>query len=194
MGDPLHPRGVADADRRLDDGNPRPPGPDENLHFELETPGPNPETRRLRQRIDAHPALGVGQNRPAGAPDPEVREFPPEAARPGDILPGHPLCRPITMGLRPLGIARIRLGISAGSCWPSASSVTAQSAFPARAAKPVRRAAPLPRFSSWRIIVIPPIVSSRSAVSSVEPSSTTQTGKSSARARSITETTPPAWL
>ncbi len=88
---PLHPGRVGDADRRLDDGNPGPPGPDEDLHLELEAARPDPEPRGLRQGVDPHPALRIGQRRPAGAPDPEIGELPPEAARPGDVRADHPL-------------------------------------------------------------------------------------------------------
>jgi hypothetical protein len=181
MSNPFHTGRIGNVHRRFDDGNPRPPRPDQDLHLELESPGAHAEPHGLRQRVDAKSALGVGQGRSAGAPNPEIGEFPPEAARPGDIIPEHPLPS-----------ARINPGTSAGSCCPSASSVTAQSAFPAMAEKPVRMASPLPRFSSCRRTVTPPNRSRPAAVPSVEPSSTTQIGRSSQQARSITGPIPPA--
>ena len=78
-------------------------------------------------------------------------------------------------------------GISSGSCWPSASSVTTASQPSSRAhRKPVRSAAPLPRFGCWRMTRAP-ARSAFAAVPSVEPSSTTSTG----RCRRAASTTAP---
>lgn len=74
-----------------------------------------------------------------------------------------------------------RAGKSAGSCWPSPSSVTAQ-AKPSfsRWEKPVWRDAPLPQLCSWRRTSAPASLALR-AVWSDEPSSTTATVASCCR-------------
>src|SRR5437867_3480128 len=77
--------------------------------------------------------------------------------------------------------------MSSGSCWPSASRVTTASQRPSarRRANAVASAAPLPRFSLWRTTSAP-ACRARSAVSSVEPSSTTRTLGACRRAAAMT--------
>jgi hypothetical protein len=186
--------GIGYSHRRFKDGNSPPSRPNEDFHLELKATGPHIQSKRLRQWIDAHPALGVGKDRSPGGADPEIGKLPAEATCPGNIGAGHPFPSADDDGTEPRGNARIRPGTSRGSCCPSASSVTAQSAVPWRAEKPVRIAAPLPRFLSWRSTVIPEIRWRHSVVPSVEPSSMTQIGNDRQRARSMTERIPSAWL
>ena len=68
-----------------------------------------------------------------------------------------------------------KAGMSSGSCWPSPSSVKAQTKPCCCAwARPVLSAAPLPRFFACETTCAPADCA-RTAVSSVEPSSTTST-------------------
>ena len=70
--DTLLARLIKNADRGLQYRNSSPAGPHENFHLKLETPGPDFEVHSLRQRIEAHSALGIADRRASGKPDPEI--------------------------------------------------------------------------------------------------------------------------
>jgi hypothetical protein len=65
VGDPLLRRPIDGMYRRLDDGNPTPHCPDENLHLKLISLALGPKVQGFRKRVDPKPGLGIGKPSPA---------------------------------------------------------------------------------------------------------------------------------
>ena len=74
VGDSLLRRTIHSLHRDFQDGNLRPDGSNQDLHFKLKSPRCGPEAQGLWQGIQPEPALGIGNPFPAGGPDPEIRE------------------------------------------------------------------------------------------------------------------------
>jgi hypothetical protein len=65
MGEPLFMGAVEDAHRCLDDGNPRPHCPNQNLHLKLVSPGLGPKVQGFRKRVNPKSGLRIGKPSPA---------------------------------------------------------------------------------------------------------------------------------
>jgi hypothetical protein len=57
MGNPLFRRSIDGMHRYLDDGNPTPHCPNQNLHLKLEPPRFGPEVQGFRKRVNPKPRL-----------------------------------------------------------------------------------------------------------------------------------------
>ena len=97
--DALGRRRIPDADRHIEDREPRPGGEREHFDFKVELTTGDGEREQVSYRIGAEPALRVTDREARLEAEPEVRETPAEAAAAGDVRADH-VTLPDNDGLR----------------------------------------------------------------------------------------------
>jgi len=65
MRDPLPNRPIEGMHRDLNNGNPTPYCPNQNLHLKLVSPGLGPKVKGLRKGVNPQSGLGIGKPSPA---------------------------------------------------------------------------------------------------------------------------------
>jgi hypothetical protein len=89
MGDPLSRRSIDGTHRYLDDENPSPHRPNQNLHLKLVSPGLGSKVQGFRKGVNAKSGLRIRKPSPARSPDPEISESSAPAAGPRYISMPH---------------------------------------------------------------------------------------------------------